>query len=36
MGDDWKNKFDWVSIMTKYIKRTPNISSSMLKNKYTN
>ncbi len=31
MGDDWKDKFDWVSCMTKYIPRTPNISSKCLK-----
>ena len=33
MGDDWKNKFDTVSIMTKYLPRTPNISSTLLKKK---
>jgi glycerol-3-phosphate cytidylyltransferase len=33
MGDDWKNKFDWVSCPVKYIERTPNISSSFLKKK---
>lgn len=33
MGDDWKDKFDWVSCMTKYIPRTPDISTEMLKEK---
>lgn len=33
MGDDWENKFDWVSCMTKYLPRTPDISTSLLKEK---
>ncbi len=35
MGDDWENKFDWVSCMTKYLPRTLNISTSLLKSKIT-
>ena len=31
MGNDWENKFDWVSCMTKYLPRTPDISTSLLK-----
>jgi len=31
MGDDWKDKFDWVSCMTKYLERTPDISTELLK-----
>ncbi len=32
MGDDWKGKFDWVSCEVKYLDRTPNISTTYLKN----
>jgi glycerol-3-phosphate cytidylyltransferase len=32
MGDDWKGKFDWVSCPVKYMDRTPNISTTYLKN----
>jgi glycerol-3-phosphate cytidylyltransferase len=32
MGDDWKDKFDWVSCPVKYLERTPNISTTYLKN----
>ena len=31
MGDDWKDKFDWVDICVIYLPRTPNISSTMIK-----
>lgn len=31
MGDDWKNKFDFVDCAVIYIKRTPDISSTMLR-----
>ena len=31
MGDDWKDKFDFVPCMTKYLPRTPNISATILK-----
>lgn len=31
MGDDWENKFDWVSCMSKYLPRTPDISTTILK-----
>ena len=31
MGDDWKNKFDWVDCQVIYLERTPEISSSQLK-----
>jgi glycerol-3-phosphate cytidylyltransferase len=31
MGDDWKDKFDFVPILTKYLPRTPNISTTLLK-----
>lgn len=31
MGDDWKDKFDWVSCMTIYFPRTPGISSTLLR-----
>jgi len=31
MGDDWKDKFDFVPCMTKYLPRTPNISTTILK-----
>lgn len=33
MGDDWKNKFDWVSCPVLYLPRTPNISTTILKEK---
>lgn len=36
MGDDWKNKFDWVSCNTKYLERTPDISTTELKDKIKN
>ena len=32
MGDDWAGKFDWVSCRVKYLERTPNISTTYLKN----
>lgn len=32
MGDDWKDKFNWVSCPVKYLERTPNISTTYLKN----
>ncbi len=32
MGDDWKDKFNWVSCQVKYLERTPNISTTYLKN----
>ena len=34
MGDDWKGKFDWVSDVCNviYLKRTPNISTTEIKN----
>lgn len=31
MGDDWKDKFDNLDIMTHYFERTPNISTTILK-----
>lgn len=31
MGDDWLNAFDWVSCCAIYLPRTPNISSTMLR-----
>ena len=31
MGDDWKNKFDWVSCKVIYLERTPNICSTNIK-----
>ena len=31
MGDDWVGKFDWVSCDVLYMERTPNISTTMLK-----
>lgn len=33
MGDDWENKFNWVSCGVLYLPRTPGISSTMLRNK---
>ena len=32
MGDDWENKFNWVSCKVIYVKRTPDISTTYLKN----
>jgi len=32
MGNDWKDKFNWVSCPVKYLERTPNISTTYLKN----
>lgn len=32
MGDDWRDKFNWVSCSVKYLERTPNISTTYLKN----
>lgn len=32
MGGDWKGKFDWVKACVIYFERTPNISSTMLRN----
>lgn len=31
MGDDWLNAFDWISCCAIYLPRTPNISSTMLR-----
>lgn len=31
MGDDWLDKFNWVSCPVKYLERTPNISSTQIK-----
>jgi len=31
MGDDWLDKFDWVDCCVIYLPRTPNISSTMLR-----
>jgi len=36
MGDDWVGKFDWVSCDVLYIERTPNISTTMLKEQIKN
>jgi glycerol-3-phosphate cytidylyltransferase len=36
MGDDWVGKFDWVSRDVLYMERTPNISTTMLKQKIIN
>jgi glycerol-3-phosphate cytidylyltransferase len=36
MGDDWVGKFDWVSCDVLYMERTPNISTSMLKEQIKN
>jgi glycerol-3-phosphate cytidylyltransferase len=33
MGDDWKDKFDWVSCPCIYFPRTPEISTTLLKEK---
>ena len=32
MGDDWKDKFNWVSSDVLYLERTPNISTTLIKN----
>ena len=32
MGDDWKDKFNWVSCAVLYLERTPNISTTLIKN----
>jgi glycerol-3-phosphate cytidylyltransferase len=32
MGDDWKDKFNWVSSHVLYLERTPNISTTLIKN----
>lgn len=32
MGSDWENKFDYLTIPTLYFPRTPNISSTKLRN----
>jgi glycerol-3-phosphate cytidylyltransferase len=32
MGDDWKDKFNWVSCPVKYLDRTPDVSTTDLKN----
>ena len=31
MGDDWENKFNWVSCNVLYLPRTPFISSTLLR-----
>ena len=31
MGDDWQDKFDWVDCCVVYLPRTPNISSTILR-----
>jgi glycerol-3-phosphate cytidylyltransferase len=36
MGDDWKDKFNWVSCPVKYLERTPEISTTELKIKISN
>ena len=36
MGDDWVGKFDWVSCDVLYMERTPNISTTMLKEQIKN
>lgn len=36
MGDDWKDKFDWVDCAVIYFNRTPNISSTLLREKIKN
>lgn len=33
MGDDWKDKFNWVSCNVLYLDRTPNISTTEIKYK---
>ena len=36
MGDDWKNKFDWVDCCVIYLERTPDISSTLLREQLKN
>ena len=36
MGDDWENKFNWVSCDVIYFPRTPNISSTQLRSELCN
>jgi glycerol-3-phosphate cytidylyltransferase-like family protein len=36
MGDDWVGRFDWVSCDVLYMERTPNISTTMLKEQIRN
>ena len=36
MGDDWVGAFDWVSCDVLYMERTPNISTTMLKEQIKN
>ena len=36
MGNDWENKFNWVSSDVLYLPRTPGISSTQLRNKIKN
>lgn len=36
MGDDWKDKFNWVSCPVIYLPRTPEISTTEIKLKITN
>jgi glycerol-3-phosphate cytidylyltransferase len=36
MGDDWKNAFNWCDCACLYLKRTPDISTTMLKTKLEN
>lgn len=31
MGDDWTDKFNWVSCHVLYLERTPNISTTLIK-----
>jgi glycerol-3-phosphate cytidylyltransferase len=33
MGDDWRDKFDWVDCPVLYLPRTPDISTTIIKNK---
>ena len=34
MGDDWKDKFNWVSCDVLYLERTPNISTTLIKHAF--
>ncbi len=36
MGDDWKDKFNWVSCPVVYLPRTPDISTSLIKDSLAN
>lgn len=36
MGSDWENKFDYLNVPTLYFPRTPNISSTQLRNELKN